>query len=963
MGDLLCPSIIGRDREIANLTGALRDATESRGSATFLVGEAGIGKSRLIREEIATARDLEVQVLVGRATQSSGTMAFRPFSEALFSYFRDRDLPEAPDLDPFRATLARLVPQWREGEASTADGSVVMLAEAILRLLRVIAGHRGCLLVLEDLQWADPETLSIVEYMSENLATEPVLLLASVRSEPSAAAELVNTLAARRMVTVTTLARLGAADTAAMGRACLAVPDLPDQVRALLEANADGLPFFVEELLAATVDAGALVPHGDGWEVRGLVEPQVPRTFVDRVDRRLASLGDAARILVDAAVLGRRFDWAVLCDVTGRPRDVVLAALRAGVDAQLLIADPAAPATMEFRHALTRDAVVGRLLTVERAEIARRALAAILAAHPDLPGEWCDLSARLAEQAGDSRTASLLVESGMRSLARGALASAEDAFQRARGLAGDSAIRAEATASLSETLALAGKVDEALEIGHDLTSATEPVSASPQRLGLLHSRLAGAAAAASRWDVVGEHLALARTHAGRAAEPALAARVNLVTAQVSYARGELDQATALARSVLSEAETLGLHDIGCEALVLIGHCARVSDVGLAERAYLDAVAVAERHGLELLRIQALFEVGTIDFMTLRPPVHLTAARELAASTGALATVAQVDMHLAAWFTYHFDTEHALEACRRANETARRLHMHELLAITLIAEAAAYGRSGSLARMAPLLDEVSRLAIDEPSVNALMWGLCRAELSLIGERRRRALSELDTMMDILRQSPTTPPIPQRGLWALLRAVEDLDGEAACAEVRASGATAQQLNLGFTHYADAVVAGRAGRRDEAEASFAAGADALAELTWYRHFAHRLVAEAAIADGWGDPGRWLVPALAHFEDHGQDRLVAACRSLLGRAGVPIPRRGSGGARVPLALRELGVTEREAEVLVLLGEGLSNKEIAGRLYLSPRTVERHIANVSAKTDVRTRSELIAYAARAPRS
>jgi DNA-binding CsgD family transcriptional regulator/tetratricopeptide (TPR) repeat protein len=961
--DFLCPSVIGRDDELAKLADALHDAAESRGSAMFLVGEAGIGKSRLVREAIGTARDLRLRVLGGHATQSSGTIAFRPLSEALFSYFRDQDLPDASDLEPFRDSLARLVPQWRQGEARGADDSVVMLAEAILRLLRVVAGDAGCLLVLEDLHWADPETLSIVEYLSENLASEPVLLLCSVRSERGPALDLVDGLAARRAVTVANLARLSPADTAAMGRACLSVPDLPDQVRTLLEVNADGLPFFVEELLAGAVDAGALVPRGKGWVIGGPVEPQVPRTFVDSVDRRLASLGDAARILVAAAVLGRRFDWAVLCDVTGEPPDVVLDALRAGVDAQLLVADPASSTSMEFRHALTRDAVVGRLLAVEWAEIARRALEAIMAAHPDLPGEWCDLGARLAERAGDSRAAALLVESGRRSLARGALASAEDAFDRARGLAVDPEVRADAIEALCETLALAGKVDDALEVGQGAARALDLVAAPPQRLGLLQARLASAAAAANRWDVAEQHLALARDQTERATEPDLRARVQIIAAQISYGRGELERASELAQAVLVGVEGRGLHELTCEALVLVGHCARVSDIERAEHAYLEAVRVAERNGLEVQRARALFEVGTIDFMALRPPTYLEAAREVAAATGALATVAQIDMHLGAWFTYHFDTEHALEACRRSNEIARRLHMHALVGINLIAEAAAYGRRGSPDRMQPLLDEANALAGDEPSVTALMWGLCRAELSLIDEKRRRGLSELDTMMNILRQSPASPPIPQRGLWALLRAVENLDGDAACAELRASGATAQQLNLGFAHYADAVLAGRARRSDDAEASFAAGSDALADLTWYRHFANRLVAEAAIADGWGDPPGWLMPALIHFEEHGQDRLVAACRSLLGKAGAPIPRRGTSSARIPLALRELGVTEREAEVLTLLGDGLSNKEIASRLYLSPRTVERHIANLTVKTDVRTRSELIAYAARAPRS
>jgi DNA-binding CsgD family transcriptional regulator len=959
---LLCPTVIGRDRELRELNGAIRNAMAARGSATFLLGEAGIGKSRLVREAIATARGLGLPVLLGRATQSSGTVAFRPLSEALLSYFRDQDLPEPAELTPFRNSLARLLPQWRRGEFSAIDESIVVLAEAIVRLLRAVGRGRGCLLILEDVHWADPETLTIVEYLCGNLTSEPMLLVCTVRSELSnPAVDLVDVLAARRAVSVAQLRRLTPADTGAMARACLATADVPESVKALLAESADGVPFFVEELLAGAVQAGALVDDGAGWTVAGHLEPQVPRTFADSVEHRLASLGDAARILVTAAVLGRRFDWTLLCDVSGESAEVVLDALRAGVDAQLLVADPTRLGAVQFRHALTRDAVLRRLLPAQWSELAQRALDAIAGAHPDLPGEWCDLAARLAERAGDGRATELLIESGRRSLARGALTSAEGAFEHARQVADDRVSEADAMDALCEAFALAGKVDPALELGDVLVNALRALSGPPRRVGAVHARLAGVAAAATRWAVADRHLILARGFAEEAADPGLSARVDVIAAQIAYGRGDLEQAGALARSVLSEAERLGLPELVCEALLQIGHCARTTGVDRAEQAYLEAGSVAARHGLELLRVRALFEVGTIDFMTMRPPHHLNQARELAASTGALETVAQIDMHLGAWFCYHFDNEQAIAACGRASEAGRRLHLSGLLGISVIGEAAAHGRLGRRDRMQSLVDEAMAAAGDDVAVAGLMWGLCRAELSLIDENRQRALRELDTMMDLLRTNPASPPMPPRGLWALVCAVEDRDGEAACAEVRASGAAAQSLTHGFVHYAEAVLAGRAGRHEAAWTSFAAGDEALENLTWYRHFSHRLVAEAAIADGWGEPAAWLGPALAQFEEHGQQRLVAACRSMLGKAGAPVPRRRANSG-VPLVLRERGVTEREAEVLALLGDGLSNKEIASRLFLSPRTVERHIANLTAKTDLRTRSELVAFAARTGR-
>jgi DNA-binding CsgD family transcriptional regulator len=133
-------------------------------------------------------------------------------------------------------------------------------------------------------------------------------------------------------------------------------------------------------------------------------------------------------------------------------------------------------------------------------------------------------------------------------------------------------------------------------------------------------------------------------------------------------------------------------------------------------------------------------------------------------------------------------------------------------------------------------------------------------------------------------------------------------------------------------------------------------------FRHIAHRLVAEAAIDDGWGDPGAWLREAAEFFALSGHPRLVLACRSLLRRAGAPLPRRGRGDAVVPPHLRRLGLTSREMDVLLLIGDRMSNAEIAKRLYLSPRTVEKHVERLMTKTGTRERVSLAAIATEASR-
>jgi DNA-binding CsgD family transcriptional regulator len=165
-------------------------------------------------------------------------------------------------------------------------------------------------------------------------------------------------------------------------------------------------------------------------------------------------------------------------------------------------------------------------------------------------------------------------------------------------------------------------------------------------------------------------------------------------------------------------------------------------------------------------------------------------------------------------------------------------------------------------------------------------------------------------------------------------------------------------GLLRFAEAVRAARRGDMEAAVTLVVEGDRVLGELAWYRHLGHRLVAEATMASTWTEPVGWLRDALTFFEAHGDEPIASACRSLLRKAGAPAPRRRAA-ADLPAALRPLGITARELEVLRLLAQGLPNKEIGRRLYLSPRTVERHIANLTVKAELERRTELVAFAAR----
>ena len=242
------------------------------------------------------------------------------------------------------------------------------------------------------------------------------------------------------------------------------------------------------------------------------------------------------------------------------------------------------------------------------------------------------------------------------------------------------------------------------------------------------------------------------------------------------------------------------------------------------------------------------------------------------------------------------------------------------------------------------------------------GHCRATYWLLAADLGAAHARMTTGAGLLLSSPAAIAPPFLGLWPLLGALlgrDAADGVADdAARVRAAHGTRHLVVAALLGYADAIRAGRQGHAGQAEAAFAAADRRMGPLVaWYRQYARRLAAEAALADGWGEPVAWLREAAAYFAARGDDRVAAACRALLRQAGAPVPRHRVGDVDLPGPLRALGVTEREAAVLRLVAQGLGNREIAEQMFLSPRTVEKHVASLLAKTGLR-RAQLAGYSA-----
>jgi DNA-binding CsgD family transcriptional regulator len=922
--------MVGRSAELSMLRQRLAGLRGTGpGGLVLVVGEAGVGKSRLVRELATGAEQSAVSVLVGRAVPDGEP--YRPLVEALGGALRDRGLPDDATLQPYLPVLAAVLPDAavRGGRTDSRGGAA--LGEAVLRLLGAVAdrcGGAGTLLVLEDLHWVDPDTLDVLTYLAHAAESTPLLLVGTCRAEVALPEPLLDLARATGAVEVP-LERLDADDVRELIEVCLSGRP-PEELVAFIRDNADGLPLLIEELLTSLRSVGALDPAG---RLVGPLTPAVPRTFAATVRRRVEDLDPAARsVLWAAAVLGRRFDWSLLPEVTGLTEADVLAALRAGVKSGLIRAG--AGDTFEFRHALTGEAIRDDLLPPERRTLAHAAAEIVERRDP----EAYALAAGLRAAAGeDERAAELSVAAGREAARRGALNSADMLLARAAELATAPELRTAAERELLSVLAAKGDAERALALGERLLRGGD------QSVRLV---LAEVSADAERWDVAAAYLSAIPDDG----DPWL----SVLAARLAYARGEPERAREMASATLRAARERELWPVACQALEVIGRVARIDDAAGARDAFAAAEALAREHDLPTNRVSALHELGTVDLLQDGSTARLERARELAEEAGVLGKAATLDLQIAAGLL-HPEPARGLEHARRCADLARRLRADRLYATAVCFQAIAHAELGDREQAERCTAQALALAPDDLDINAAVWGQVRAHEALLADDLPRLLDTLDKAEDYLRRSPSTAATPIRGLWALVRTLAGTDGDAARAEARRSSVNWE--NAALVGYADAVVAGRRGRGREADRELAAADRAMAALPWWQHRIRLLVADAALTDEWGDPVGWAREALPVFAARGETRLASRCREVLRKAGAPVPRPGRGDTPVPPALRAVGVTSREVDVLALMGEGLTNTAIAQRLVLSPRTIETHVANLVAKTGVPNRAGLVALA------
>ncbi|MEU9254945.1 AAA family ATPase [Streptomyces sp. NPDC048270] len=941
--------LIGREAEMAQITAALAAARHGRGGAVFVTGEPGMGKTRLAAEALAAASRADMATAQGRAGTMGPSVPYRPLVEALLRLSRAGLLPEPGELGRYGAVLGHLLGGTRA--AGAGDPSPLVVAETVLRLTAVLGRERGCLLLLDDLHDADAGTLAVVEYLLDHMGQQPAVLLLVAGREPGDAAELAARARRRGAATLLELRPLSRSEVRLLVAAELgtAASEAGAELVRRAVACGAGIPFVVKELVHDLTAS----PPGDGRT------PPVPAAVVDDIRRRTAKLGPfGVELLSAAALFGPRFAPEVIQHATGRDLAELSVTLHAAVAACLIVPDPSNPRWYAFRYPLAAAALLDGLGPGERAGHARRAARALADLHPGLPGTWCAQAAELYAQAGDAREAVRLYrEAAERATAGGALDRAVELLDRAHRLV-DSAAAPGAHATVLEELldavARSGRLDRVPALVAGLDALGGDPAAPPGRRAGLHARLARIATLRGRPAEALGHLDTARWLLGEGPVPAHAALVDLAAAHVELCRSAPDRLSAaagFARRAADAARHAGLPAVEGEALLVLGELARERDEPAARAHLARACALAHDHRLPALRVAAEAGLARIAAGRDGRPARIERARQEALRTGALPLAHETGFVLALEHVRRCEFGAARDRIRADAADAAGLGLGRALALLRLADAVRCAHQGRRAEMRQALDALAPHLDDAPGLRSMAYGMARAFCSLLEERHEAAEQEFAQALAYDAENPSTGDFGRHGVILLLGVLAGRMGRRHHAEVAEASVSGTRWNRPFVGLAQAVLLGREGRTAEATAAARAALEAAEPYPVARHLCLRLVARTAHTDGWGAPADWLREAEEYFHGAGLQAVAGACRALLRGMGAPVRQRRSGTEQVPAALRRCGITAREFEVARLLAERIGNKDIAGRLHISPRTVEKHVASLLQKTGHPNRS------------
>ena len=988
---VISPNLIGRDEQLAALVARLKAARAGQGQIVLLSGEAGLGKTRLIAAAKAEAAHFGFTVLQGNCLEPEQAWPYAPLIDLLRGYQRPPAETRPPEAAAAVAELAGLLPElaaWLPAGQTPALGypDQYRLFNALERFFYSLAAQTPLLLVIEDIHWSDDATLDFLLHLTGRFASRPLLLLLTGRDEapgPSLARFL---LALNRapLARELALAPLSGAQVEAMLRSIFEQDhpvsgEFVSEIFRLTEGN----PFFIEEVLKALLAAGDIFWRGGEWDRKPIEQLRIPRSIQLAVQQRVAQLEPGAgQLMLLAAVIGRRFCFDLLREMTGMDEQRLLVHLKQLMAAQIIVEDSAG--AYAFRHALTREAVYGTLLRRER-QYQHRRIGEILEgldtdrpdrhladlAHHYYMAEAWDKVLIYAQRAGD-RARALHAPREASELYTRALAAAQHLGQpptpellRARGQAFETLGEIEAArADYEQALGLSQQAQDRrtewqclVELG-SVWSAKDYVRAG---------------------DFFRRALALARDEA----DPALVARSLNRVGNWHVNREQPRTARKLHQEALALFQRLDDPHGQAETLDLLGLTTQMTGDFVAGFGFLRQAAglfeaLEDRRGLASSLVQ-MGECGASYFADGVLVAPITLAEGLTYATQSLeisrqigwrpgTVYAQVIMSLGTGSLGHL--AQALEQAGQALAEATEIEHHQWMAFAHLACGLAYGSALAWAREREHYAEALALA---RQVNSTFWTTAASSLLAMNAVRQNDLARAGALL-----APSGGPAAPlhtfaEKLAALARAELALAlGQPAQAEAELLALMAvvypaelkrdqpwqAALRLVMVH-GQVLAAQRRFPEAEArlrEALTAAEAQGARPLQWRLHAALGAVAQAQRRFGTADEvfaaARALIEALAEEMPDGDLRANFRRTAL---AALPAPRPG---AQRRAAKREFGgLTERERDVAGLVAQGRSNREIAAALVLSERTVEKHVSNILGKLALEKRAEIIAWA------
>jgi DNA-binding CsgD family transcriptional regulator len=942
-------ALIERDSARAWLEALVAEALEGRGSLVLLAGEAGVGKTRFA-EEVAASADVHFL----RGTSSVGMPAYGPVTGALRGFLRA--VPGGlPSCGPLRPHLALLLPEL--GEASEASDRATLF-EAIRCGLAAIAAERPAVVLLDDLQWSDHATLELLAALAAPLRELPMLVIGAYRSDEVPRAHPVRRLRTDlrrdRSLTELTLEPLTARGSAELAERVLgAAPSA--RLAATLHDRTGGIPFFVEELAAALDAGGRLRSRGLGVELELDADVPLPQTIRDAVLLRAGDLSDQARATAEAAsVAGPRFDVELMAELGWEAGLEEL--LASGLIVEL------EPGWAGFRHPLVRDAIYEDVPWLRRrslhrdlaaaleargggsAEVAahrlaardgRRALDALVRAVEELSAvhAYRD-AARLGRQAldlwpegerGAERIAVLEGHARFSEVA-GDLAEAARAQREvveARRSEGAGRALADAERRIAGIYELQGDRERALaarRVAADAYAANGlPGDAAAERLiaaGYLQS--AGNHAAAV------ELTRRAGEEAERAERTDLRARVLGLQGVARVKGGEFDAGMETIRAGLSLALEHELTLEAAEVYQRLGTASEIAgDYGGARDALDTALGFCDATGAEAMEYTCLSCMAYV----LRELGDWERAAQLSDDLrrpGASADATLVaDGVLGSIHGFRGDWSSARPLLVRCLETATRLDVVSMCVDSAAALAWLDEHEGDLAQARGdcllLLKRWERSEDHHYAVWGLRWAACFFA-------RHGSLGEARACAEALSSIAARTGHPD-ALAALAHAL----GETALAEGHADAA-AQSL----------------GRAAELHANL--------EIPFERaQIQLRGGVALAAAQQREAAAEWFAEAHVTARGLGAAPLAAEAADEIAKLGESVERWL--GRRAAAEHENAGLSRRELEVMRLVASGRTNREVAGELVLSTRTVDMHMRHILTKLRCRTRTEAAAKA------